>query len=275
MLLANQQEDGDGLSQNIVKNLNMESRKGLTNGLRDFIKIDNERALDVGYLNRGLGTFQVLKPKVAEGHPEVTVRESPDELTLRAEEVGTSKTYINVHPIGKGEVGLPFRLITVCFPSGVVQRHRRRRLGESKTMRTKKCEEATGGPESKSPLEMKAAKDAGEEYFEPTREDNIRRRNETILALWEEHLKDPIVALDKALKCVEILRWRSRPECLAEGCLAMRGVGSLPLLWRCRSGRAFGPTGIRWTVCVCAQRPWKGMCQGSMGCMASSFSSSY
>ena len=78
---------------------------------------------------------------------------------------------------------------------------------------------------------MKAAKDAGEEHYEPTREDNIRRRNETILALWEEHLKDPIVALDKALKCVEILRWRSRPECLAEGCLAMAGVGSLPLLW--------------------------------------------
>ena len=58
MLLANQQEDGDGLSQNIVKNLNKESRKGLTDSLRDFIKIDNERALDVGYLNRGLGTFQ-------------------------------------------------------------------------------------------------------------------------------------------------------------------------------------------------------------------------
>ena len=108
MLVANQQEDGDGLSQNIVKNLGKESRKGLTNGLRDFIKIDNERALDVGYLNRGLGTFEVFKPKVPEGYPEVTVRESPDELTLRAEEVGTSKTYINVDPIGKGEVGPPF-----------------------------------------------------------------------------------------------------------------------------------------------------------------------
>ena len=27
---------------------------------------------------------------------------------------------------------------------------------------------------------MKAAKVAGEEYYDPTREDNIRRRNETI-----------------------------------------------------------------------------------------------
>ena len=28
-------------------------------------------------------------------------------------------------------------------------------------------------------------------------------RNETRLELWEDHLKDPIVALDKALKWVE------------------------------------------------------------------------
>ena len=50
---------------------------------------------------------------------------------------------------------------------------------------------------------MKAAKDSGEEYYDPTREVGIKGRNETRLALWEEPLKDPIVALDKALKCVE------------------------------------------------------------------------
>ena len=33
-LLANQHEDGDGLLQNIEKNLGKERRKGLTNGLR-------------------------------------------------------------------------------------------------------------------------------------------------------------------------------------------------------------------------------------------------
>ena len=46
-LLANQQEDGDGLLQNIVKNLGKDSRNGLTNGLRDFIKVDSEGAFDV------------------------------------------------------------------------------------------------------------------------------------------------------------------------------------------------------------------------------------
>ena len=45
-LLANQQEDGDCLLQHIVKELGKECRQGLTNGLREFIEVDNERALD-------------------------------------------------------------------------------------------------------------------------------------------------------------------------------------------------------------------------------------
>ena len=49
---------------------------------------------------------------------------------------------------------------------------------------------------------MKAAKDRREEFFDPVRKDNILGRDKTQLELWEEHLKDPIVALDKALKCV-------------------------------------------------------------------------
>ena len=64
---------------------------------------------------------------------------------------------------------------------------------------------------AKALWKMKAAKDAGEEYYDPTREDNI------LGTLWEEHLKDPIVALDKALKYLENSCWRSRPECLVEG----------------------------------------------------------
>ena len=58
-LLANQQEDGDGLLQNIVKDLGKESRKGLTDGSREFLKNDNERVLEVGYLDQGMGTFKV------------------------------------------------------------------------------------------------------------------------------------------------------------------------------------------------------------------------
>ena len=98
-LLANQQEDGDGLLQNIVTNLGKGSRKGLTDGLRDFINVNNNRALDVGELHRGTRIYKVRKPKVPEGRSDVTIRESPDELTLRAEEVNTSKEYIDVNHI--------------------------------------------------------------------------------------------------------------------------------------------------------------------------------
>ena len=66
-LLANQQEGGDGLLQNIVTNMAEGSRKDLTDGLRDFIRVDNHRALDVGELHRGTETFKGRKPKVPEG----------------------------------------------------------------------------------------------------------------------------------------------------------------------------------------------------------------
>ena len=39
-LLANQQEDGDDLLQKIVEDLGKESRKGLTEGLREFVKFE-------------------------------------------------------------------------------------------------------------------------------------------------------------------------------------------------------------------------------------------
>ena len=55
-----------------------------------------------------MGTFKVRKPKVPEGCQEVTVRESPDELTLRVEEVGTLKAHVNVDHIEKARLGSPW-----------------------------------------------------------------------------------------------------------------------------------------------------------------------
>ena len=106
-LLSNQQEDGDGLTLNTVTNLGERSRKGLTKWLRVFIQIDNHRTLEVGCLYKSLGKLRVRRPKGLEVCQEVTVRESPDELTLRAEEVGTWKSYINVDHIDKERWGLP------------------------------------------------------------------------------------------------------------------------------------------------------------------------
>ena len=64
-------------------------------------------ALEVGYLSKGMGKFRVRRPKGSEGCSEVTAGESPDELTLRAEAVGTWATYINVDHIEKERWGPP------------------------------------------------------------------------------------------------------------------------------------------------------------------------
>ena len=50
---------------------------------------------------------------------------------------------------------------------------------------------------------MKAAKDREEDFHDPAREENILGRKQTRQELWKEHLKDPIIALDKALKYLD------------------------------------------------------------------------
>ena len=201
-LLVNQEEDGDGLTQNIVTNLGEGSRKGLTEGLREYIQVDNHRALEVGHLNEGLGTLKVRRPKGQERYPEVTVRESPDELTLRAEEVGTWKSYINAAHSAKERWGPPlvdadWHAFCHALYKGTVGED----WGELYDAYTQ-MSRAVGVKKPQEAWEMKAAKDAGEECCDAVREDDILG-NKTRLALWEEHLKDPIVALDNALKCVE------------------------------------------------------------------------
>ena len=140
------------------------------------------------------------------------VRESPDELTLRAEEVGTWKSYINVDHMEKERWGPPlvdYDWYAFCqaLYKGIE--------GEDWGHLYDACKEMSRAVVVKKPQEaqkvkalwkMKVAKDAGDEYYDSTREDNIRERNETSLVLWEEHLKGPIVALDKALKCVWNIR---------------------------------------------------------------------
>ena len=128
-LLSNQQEDGDGLLQNIVKDLGEESRRGLTDGLREFVKVDNECALDAGALRRGPRTMKVRKPKGPEGGSDVTVRESPDELTLSAEEENTLKALLNVDHTEPERWTLSWLMLTSTPSARRCTRHRRRRLG--------------------------------------------------------------------------------------------------------------------------------------------------
>ena len=95
-LLANQQEDGDGPKQSIVTDFCERSRTGLTGGLGN-----------ISHLREGSRSFEVRRPKCEEGSPEVFVRECPKELTLRAEEVMTQKSCINVDHIAQERWGPP------------------------------------------------------------------------------------------------------------------------------------------------------------------------
>ena len=57
-LLANQQKDGDSPIQCIVTGLCERSRKGIMEGLRNFVTVDNNCALDVGHLNEGFRSLR-------------------------------------------------------------------------------------------------------------------------------------------------------------------------------------------------------------------------
>ena len=70
-------------------------------GLRNFMEADSRSALDVGHLKEGTLSFEVRRPKFEEGCPEVSIREGPEELTLRGEEVGSKKACINVGHIAE------------------------------------------------------------------------------------------------------------------------------------------------------------------------------
>ena len=94
---------------------------------------------------------------------------------------------------------------------------------------------------------MKAAKDRNEEFYDPAREEDISRRNTTLLELWEEHLKE-----SKAAKTSDWV------------------VSDLMLpLWE----RSCGLFWMLGTLCVCAQPPRNGMSQGDTGRTAGSSSS--
>ena len=110
----------------------------------------------------------------------------------RAEEVGTWKSYINVDHMEKERWGpllvdADWYAFSQSLYKGIEGEDWRELFDAYKEMSravgVKKPHEAQ---EAEALCKMKAAKDAGEEYYDPTREDNIRGRNETRKALWEE-----------------------------------------------------------------------------------------
>ena len=109
----------------------------------------------------------------------MTVRESSDE------EVGTLKTCINVNHIEEERWGPPLlQCDWYAFCQALYKGIEGEDWGEmheayqemSRAVGFKKPQEAL---KANALWTMKAAKEAGEEYYDPTREDNIKGRNET------------------------------------------------------------------------------------------------
>ena len=68
-------------------------------GLRSFSAVDNSSAVDVEGLRRGTRSIHVKKPQFSEAFPRAVTREGSDELTLRAEEVGMQRGFIDTKHI--------------------------------------------------------------------------------------------------------------------------------------------------------------------------------
>ena len=170
-LLANQQEDGDGLLQNIVTNFCEGSRKGLTEELRKFTQVDDHRAREVRHLGEGLGSLLLRY----EG------RNAQSRGSWYIEDKISTSTTLKKERWGPLLVDYDWN----AFCQALFKGHRRRRLGESCMDSYKEMSRAVGvkklqeAQKAKAFSKMKAAKDAGEEYYDPEREDNILGRNET------------------------------------------------------------------------------------------------
>ncbi len=178
-------------------------------GLRKFIKVEIHCALDVGHLRKCARLFEVRRPKFKEECPEASIREGPEELTLRAEDVGSQKASIHVDHTAEDRWRRP--LVDADWHAFCQAIYKGSEGSEWEDLyeRHNVLSEAAGvrkpneSKKAKAFWKMKAAKDSGDDFYHPERKDNVLGISGTRLELWEEHLKDPIVALDNALKCVE------------------------------------------------------------------------
>ena len=149
------------------------------------------------------------RPKFEEGCPEASIREVPEELTLRAEVVGSQKSCINVDHIAEDRwrpplVDADWHAFCRAIYKGIEGSE-----WENLYEHCKEMSKAAGvtKPYESSKAEAlwmtKAARDSGEDFHDPERKDSILGRSQTRQEQWREHLKDPIVALDKALRFLE------------------------------------------------------------------------
>ena len=168
-LLANQQTDGDSPMQGIVTGLHEKSRLGIMK-VRRFIEVDNRRAVEVGLLTEGISAFWIKKPKFEAESPDAIVREGPEESTLRAEEVGTPKSCININHGGREHpwsmmIGMHF-----------AKRYTKRSWAASGSNCTGTTKRLVGQPGAKKPSDNQKAKSLWKKRAARDRERNFMVR---------------------------------------------------------------------------------------------------
>ena len=145
-------------------------------GLRRFIQADNHGAVDVGHLRQGTRSLEVQKPKFS----EAAIREGADELTLRADEVGTQRAFINTDHIeverwGPPQVDADWHASAKRSTKGTEGKEWEELYCHYREMST-----ATGAYKKPSESQqatalwaMKAAWDRGKDYYDPARKEDI------------------------------------------------------------------------------------------------------
>ena len=98
--LAHQQKDCDSPVKTVVQGLEERSRLKMMDELTRFMMVDNFETVQVGDLDKNMESKKVVKPKFTTDFPEAVTREGADELTLRAEEAGMLRTFMDTTDVG-------------------------------------------------------------------------------------------------------------------------------------------------------------------------------
>ena len=151
------------------------------------------------------------RPAALQGREtEYEWRPFSDDLTPRAEEFGTLKACINVDHIGENIWGPP--LVDAdwyVFSQAIYKKELKDVSGKSCTINHYRERSMATGAKNQVRVRrqrrcgLRRQQKTGDEFSDSARKGKILGRNQTRLELWEEYLKDPITALNKALKCVE------------------------------------------------------------------------
>ena len=235
-------------------------QKGIMEGLRNFIEVVNHIALDVAIWTR---SFEVRRPKCKEEGREVSFREGPEELTLRTEEVRSKKSCANVDHIAQDRwrpllVDADWHAFCQAMYEGIEGRGWEELYDHCKEMsRAARVKKPKWKPKSESPLKIWGS--------HGQRSGSLWPRTQRQKRDWNDGKSTSKTRLWRWIKHWSAWRIRARVFLGPRLC-----AGFLQRLWEKPIWECVWPCLDPWD-CVYAQRPWSGMCQGSMGRMASSF----